>query len=172
MEEELMILTKWLKNSGLKVNEQITEMSLFYKKDCLPITITLNQIIIRSIDFMNVLGVIFDFKLQWSQHISHTISKANSALHTIRLIRQYFTTKELLTLVTENYYSILYYNSEIWHIPNLKPQLKQMLLSVSAKALKLCMKKTDPRLSFNKIHEIHDIQGLASIAHTLQSRTA
>jgi hypothetical protein len=113
MEEELMTLTKWLKDSGLKVNEQKTEMVLFYKKDCLPITITLNQIIIRSIDCMNVLGVKFDSKLQWSQHISHTISKANGALNAIRLIRRYFMTKQLLTFVTANYYSILYYNSEI-----------------------------------------------------------
>ena len=155
MEEELMNLTKWLKDSGLKVNEQKTEMVLFYKKDCLPITITLNQIIIRSIDCMNVLGVKFDSKLQWSRHVSHTITRANGALNAIRLIRRYFTSKELLTLVTANYYSILYYNSEIWHIPNLKPQLKQMLMSVSAKALKLCMKNPEPRLSFDKIHEIN-----------------
>jgi hypothetical protein len=90
------------------------------------------------------------------QHISQTISRANSALHAIRLIRQYFTTKELLTLVTSNYYSILFYNSEIWHIPNLKPQLKQMLLSVSAKALKKFMKKLDSIFSFNYIHEINN----------------
>ncbi len=38
MEQELMTLTKWLKDSGLKVNEQKTEMVLFYKKDCQPIT--------------------------------------------------------------------------------------------------------------------------------------
>jgi hypothetical protein len=30
-----------------------------------------------------------------------------------------------------------------------------MLLSVSAKALELCMKKPAPRLSFNKLHEIN-----------------
>jgi hypothetical protein len=47
---------------------------------------------------------------------------------------------ELRTLLTSNFYSILYYNSEIWHIPTLNPNSKQLLLTASAKAFKLCNK--------------------------------
>ena len=139
-----MTLTKWLKDSGLKVNEQKNEMVLFYKKDCLPI---------RSIDCMNVLGVKFDSKLQWSRHVSHTITRANGALNAIRLIRRYFTSKELLTLVTANYYSILYYNAEIWLSKNLSVNCKQLLLSASANAIRSCSLKTNQYISFEKIHE-------------------
>ena len=58
-------------------------------------------------------------------------------------------------LLTSNFYSILYYNSEVWHIENLNSNLKQLLLSASARALKICMYHPDPFLSFKKIHEIN-----------------
>ena len=80
---------------------------------------------------MNVLGVLFNFKLTWANHILKQINRANKALHAIKLIRKY---KEILTLLTSNFYSILYYNSKVWHLPSLKIQIKQLLLSVSANA--------------------------------------
>ena len=61
---------------------------------------------------------------------------------------------ELLGLVTSNFYSILYYNSEIWHLPTLNVALKQKLLSASAKALKVCCKMTDFMVSFASIHRL------------------
>ena len=57
-------------------------------------------------------------------------------------------------LLTLNYYSILYYNSEIWHIPTLRPQLKQKLLSASANAIKLCLTALPPNTSFERIHSL------------------
>ena len=101
---------------------------------------------------MNILGVIFDSKLQWSEHISHAIKQSMKALNAIRLIQNFFTKKELLSLVTSNFYSILYYNSEIWHLPSLKTTLKQSLLSASAKALRACNKTIDYFVSFNNLH--------------------
>ena len=53
-----------------------------------------------------------------------------------------------------NYYSVLYYNSEIWHLPTLKPNLKQKLLSASANAIKLCLTKLPPNTSFETIHSL------------------
>ena len=54
------------------------------------------------------------------------------------------------------FYYILYYNSEIWLIENLNPRCKQMLLSASAKGLKICMYYPDPELSFLCIHKINN----------------
>ena len=75
-----------------------------------------------------------------------------NALNAIQIIRNFFTKQELLGLVTSNLYSILYYNSEIWHLPTLKPTLKQKNLSASAKALKVCIKNLEPMTSFDNIH--------------------
>ena len=67
----------------------------------------------------------------------------------------YFTNQELVGLVTSNFYLILFYNSEVWHIPSLKSNLKQQLLSASARALKVCMTNPDLMISFIRIHEIN-----------------
>ena len=102
---------------------------------------------------INVLGVIFDTKLQWSDHVNHAIKRANSALNAIRLIKKYLKKDQILGLLTSNYYSILFYNSEIWHIPSLKPQIKQLLLSASANSLKVSMVSPDPAISFINLHK-------------------
>ena len=49
--------------------------------------------------------------------------ESNSALHCIRLIKYYFTTDELKQLLTANFYSILYYNSEM-EFTNPEPVIK------------------------------------------------
>ena len=69
------------------------------------------------------------------------------------MIKKYFTQSELLSLLTSNYYSILFYNSEVWHIPNLKPQLKQLLMSASANALKITQRTLNPFESFIDVHK-------------------
>ena len=67
-------------------------------------------------------------KLEWRDQVNKSINKAKKAYHAINLIRKYFNCDELKGLVTSNYYSILYYNSEIWHLPSLSPNLKQKML--------------------------------------------
>ena len=88
----------------------------------------------------------------WSDHIAHTIKRSISAFNAIRLIKKFFTKKELLGLVTSNFYSIMYYNAEIWHLPSLKTSLKQKLLSASAQALRVCCKTDVNMMSFVNIH--------------------
>ena len=75
----LTLITKWLTGSGLKVNEQKTELCLFYRKDTPQIEIIINNSTIKSETVMNVLGVLFDSKLTWSNHVSKQINKANKA---------------------------------------------------------------------------------------------
>ena len=144
----------WLTKSGMKVNEQKTGLCLFHNNDTAPIIINFYGADIRSTPNINVLGVIFDQKLQWSDHVAQSILKSNRALNAIRLLKRHFTTKELLQLLTSNYYSVLYYNSEIWHLHSLKSSLKQKLMSSSARALKACLKFYTNDLSFVRIHEM------------------
>ena len=105
---------------------------------------------------MNVLGVQFDSKLSWKDQVNRQINKAKKAYHAINLIKNYFNKVELKGLLTSNYFSVLYYNSEIWHLPTLSPQLKQKLLSASANAIKLCLTKLPLNTSFESIHTLAD----------------
>ena len=152
MEASLESIAKWLRGSGLAVNDSKTELCLFHRLDQPRFKIKIFNSEIESKNTMNVLGVIFDSKLQWSAQVSHTILKANRALHAIRMIKNFFTKDELRTLLTANFFSILYYNSEVWLIPSLNPNSKQHLLSASANAIKLCDISNDPYLSYLDLH--------------------
>ena len=154
IQKKLERVIDWLSKSGMKVNEAKTDLCLFYKLDTTPISILLNGQTITSNNKINVLGVIFDSKMQWTEQVAQTLNKANSALCAIRMINKYFNSKELLNLITSNFYSILFYNSEIWHLPSLNHNLKQKLLSLSAKAIKVCYKHCDPMISFLRLHEM------------------
>ena len=87
--------------------------------------------------FNCVLGVLFDSKMQWIDQVSQAITKSKKALHGIKLIRKYMTKSEIKMLITSNFYSILYYNCEIWLSRNLHARQKQQILSASACALKI-----------------------------------
>ena len=56
-------------------------------------------------------------------------------------------------LLTSNYYSSLYYNSEIWLSPVLKYDVKQSILSASANALRACMPTPNRFILFEEIHK-------------------
>ena len=154
MEKTLESITKWLKKSGLVVNDAKTDLCLFYKKETQQVSINLGMNMITSKNVINVLGVTFDSRLQWSEHVSKTISKANRALCAIKLIRRFFNTKELTSLLTSNFYSILYYNSEIWHLNSLNQNLKHSLLVASANACKLALHYPNEMISYLNLHSI------------------
>jgi hypothetical protein len=155
MTNKLQRIVGWLTNSGLKVNESKTELCLFHRKDHHPVQINLNDRILISKQSMNVLGVSFDSKLNWQTQIEQTIAKSKKALQALWIIKRYFNKIELLQLITSNYYSILYYNSEIWQIPSNCYNSKRNLFSASATALKICTPSYDLNMSYQTLHEIN-----------------
>ena len=111
-----------------------------------------NGVQITSKQSINVLGVEFDCKIQWGVHMSNAIKKAKKYLHAIRLIIIFFNKEELKQLIPSNFYSVLYYNSEIWHIPTLSRVLEGFIISASAAALKLCTPSYNYLMSFERLH--------------------
>ena len=171
MKKSLEAITKWLKDSGLKVNENKTEMCLFHRNPHEPINLTFNGVTLISKQQMNVLGVDFDSRLQWNEHVARIIKKTESALHCIRQIKYFFTPSELLQIITSNVYSILYYNSEIWNIPTLHRETKQKLLAISASALKICTPSYHDRMSYIELHTINNRATPAQMCLYKQSLT-
>ena len=108
------MMIRWLRDSGMTVNEAKTEVCLFYKSDVNAVNVTINNITIKSKPSINILGVQFDSRMNWEQHVSNSINKAKRTLHAIRLIKRYFNKNELKQLLTSNFYSVFYYNAEIW----------------------------------------------------------
>jgi hypothetical protein len=64
LEKSLEAITKWLRDSGLKVNRPKTDLCLFYQHDIAPVKITIDGCIVQSKITINVLGLLFDSKLQ------------------------------------------------------------------------------------------------------------
>ena len=73
----------------------------------------------------------------------------------ISMIHKYFFWNKVQNLLPSTFYSILYYNADMWLFPSLKPQLLQQLLSASASALKTSTGNCDYVVSFDKIHSIN-----------------
>ena len=101
------------------------------------------------------MGVEFDSKLQWGAQVAQAINKSKRALHAIRLVSKYMNKDETKLLLTSNFYSILYYNCEIWLLPSLSPFLKQHLLAASANALKTLNNCRDLQISYDQLHRLH-----------------
>ena len=66
----------------------------------------------------------------------------------------FFNTSELINLITSNFYSVLYYNSEVWNIPSLGQALKDSLFVASIRALQVCLNYPDSSISFMELHKI------------------
>ena len=147
------MITKWLRDSGLVVNESKTEACLFHSKDQPQIEFTLQGTKIKTKKSINVLGVVFDSKLNWQIHVATAITKAKKALFALRLLKKYFTPSEMRLLLDSNFYSILYYNAVIWLTPNLNAETKQSLLSISASALWCCCNHNVFDISFENLHK-------------------
>ena len=103
---------------------------------------------------MNVLGVIFDTKLNWNAYVANAICKAKKSFYALRLLQKNFTDQEMRLLLDSNFYSILYYNSVLWLTPSLGSALKQSLISISANALRSCMMSYSSEISFETIHKM------------------
>jgi hypothetical protein len=83
MEMRLEMIVKWLKDSGLRVNESKTELCLFHRNDTRSISISIQDQQIFSKKSMNVLGVTFDSKFNWCVQVSSVVMKANRSLNAI-----------------------------------------------------------------------------------------
>ena len=154
MEKSLEAITKWLKQSGLVVNKAKTEICVFNRRDLANVNIKIGNDTITSKNQLSVLGVIFDSKLQWSIQVMKSIQKSNRALCAVKLISRYFNTKELLLLLTSNFYSVLFYNSEVWYIKSLKEPLKHLMFTASARALRVAMHYPKQQLSYLNLHKL------------------
>jgi hypothetical protein len=60
MKKDFEIVNKWLKDSGMKVNESKTKMCVFHRLDNPQINLNLKNCKISSINSMNILGVQID----------------------------------------------------------------------------------------------------------------
>ena len=139
----------WMSGSGLKVNIGKTEVVVFHRYETGQCGITVSGTVIKSKPSMKILGIVFDSRLTWGEHVDHAICNSRRALHAMRTVRRFFTDTEMLRLLTANVFSKLYYGSAVWLLPNLKELFFGRLLSHSGRILKI----VDHNYSYRILHK-------------------
>lgn len=106
---------------------------------------------VKSQETMKILGITFDYKLSWEQHIRQTVAKANSKLSVLRKIRKNFTKDQFLKVLTAQYFSILYYGSPVWLTSSTKKSLWKLVHSAHYKALRVAVHDIKARMNREKL---------------------
>lgn len=146
-------IARWMRENGLLVNIAKTEFVVFAKRSH-SVTIKVMEQNITSTTTMRVLGVVFDEKLSWSQHVDATIKKVKSAAYSLKRIAKFVPQDKMMELATAFAYSRLYYAAAVWLIPNLAKPLWSRLLSTSAHVIKAALSLQEWTISFNDLHEV------------------
>ena len=65
LQKKIIEVEKWMSGSGLKVNLENTELSIFHRYDTGKATITVKNIVVKSSPVLKALGLLFDSRMQW-----------------------------------------------------------------------------------------------------------
>jgi hypothetical protein len=113
IQEVLIMHQEWLRRHGMVVNTSKTEMVFFNQHD--NIEVEIDGVSIKSADEMNVLGVTFDRRMSWEAQLNRVVLNCQRIKPGLRYLKQRLSKKDFLQVVTSNYFSRLYYASEIWY---------------------------------------------------------
>ena len=148
-------ITKWIKDSGLKINAKKTEFVLFHARKTATASIFVEETNITSKSTMTILGIIFDENLTWSEHIESAILKTKKATYGLKKLTTYLNINELQKVATCCVFSNLYYGGSVFLHPGLNSQLLRRLISVSANIIKVSNKLMGWNLvSFKDLHAL------------------
>ena len=150
---KLSKVIQFLEMSGLKINIDKTEICVFHTRDIKTETVMISGRNYEIKKTMKILGVIFDAKLTWHDHVNYAIQGANRAKQALSLISKYFTSQELLVLATAYFYGKLYYAAEIWLHSGIKACLKKHIWQSSSRMLQIVDKDRERLKSFVNLHK-------------------
>lgn len=139
----------WLSQNGMVCNVDKTELMLMNSEHQIELEVDSMKITTQST--MKVLGIMFDDKLKWSEHVDGVVKKTNRILHGLRQIRGILNKEQSKCVVTSFYFSVLFYGCEIWLHRHLSFHLKKKLRSAHYRALRLVYGKEKSRDDLDKM---------------------
>ena len=107
LNSELEKLSLWLRSNKLSLNVQKTYYMVFHRariKSDEHAVITIDNVILQRTNSLKYLGVIFDYKLNWTQHISHVRNKISKGIGIMYRARKYLSKLSMRKL----YYLYIY----------------------------------------------------------------
>jgi len=145
---------KWLRNSGMIVNDLKTEIMIMHKNNRLLKDFQIGEINIKSKNNMNVLGVLFNQNLKWSDHVEKNLNSCQRVLHGLKVVRKYFTIEKFLQILTSFLFSKLFYSCEIWSYDILSFECKRKIDSFYYKACRVALNDFENTMSRPDINNI------------------
>ncbi len=109
--------TEALRSIGMVVNTSKTELMLLSRNKQVKgqvLEINIPDAIISSKPHIKALGVIFSSDLSWSRQIDNALKRSTHAVKKIRFLSKWLDKKDLLQLVTAQYFPVVYYASPLW----------------------------------------------------------
>ena len=170
-EEKMAMQIKWLKDSGMVSNVSKTEAAIFYKNDLHTIKIHLGEEEIEVKKNIKLLGVIFDTKLTWSNHIALATAKATRTMHALKFVSHYFSEEERRKLITAYVYGSLLYGSEVWLHEGLKSGEWKSLNRIFTESLRVTRGDWKRRLSKNELMQNRRRATMREMSNFVQAKT-
>jgi hypothetical protein len=129
--------TQYLKDLGMVVNCNKTEMMYINRSGARTLEIDVEGVLIRTLPSIKVLGVHLDSRMTWSTHISKTINKMNQLIGSLRFVRRRLTKSQFLKVLTSQYYGTCYYACQAWLGPHTRKMDLRKLNSMHYKLLRI-----------------------------------
>ena len=87
-------------------------LCIFHRRNLIQRDLDLNGTMIRTSNTINILGITFDSKMKWAEQVNGAIKEANKNLYGIRMIKKYFTSDMVKSMITAIHFAKLY-NTEL-----------------------------------------------------------
>ena len=120
MQVEADHLIGWCKPNGMQLNEEKTkEMVIHFGKindvSSVPLLV-INGSCIQRVDSFKLLGVVFNSRLTWSDHVQYILSKVSKRIFIIHhLVRIGIVSRDIVTVYCAMIRSVLEYCCSVWH---------------------------------------------------------
>ena len=143
-------LISWCPINGMRINEKKTKEMLIYFGHKYPISgippVVINDEGIERVSTYKLLGVIFNDRLTWHDHVQYIVSKASKRIFCIsQLVKAGINNKDIIVIYCSIVRSILEYCCEVWH-PGLSGQQSRDIERVQ----KRCLKIIYPLISYSE----------------------
>jgi hypothetical protein len=110
---EIDLFHSWCRENGMSVNVQKSKcMNVYFGNNVLPILPNL-----QHVTTLKILGVIFNQKLTWSDHITYICRKASCRLYVLRILKSLFSHDQLVNVFYATIRSLLDYACPIFLNP-------------------------------------------------------
>jgi hypothetical protein len=136
---------------GMKVNQDKTEVMVFTKKGQIVDNFDIAGSIVKSGTKLKALGVLFDNNLTWQTHVESNIKSSSWKLAVLRKIRNKFTFKQFTQILTSQFFSKLFYCSQVWLTSATKRKLWNSVNSIHYRAVRVAVHDHKRRINREKL---------------------